>query len=216
MAAHPAPSAIPEPHGAADPVLRHSPLEDLQALVIGTLLVALAVTLFQHAGLLSGGTAGIAFLMHYLGGWSFGVAYFVLNLPFYWLSWRHMGRGFTLRTLVAVVLVSVMSEALPRHLAIARMDPWLAAVLGGILMGNGFLVLFRHHASLGGLGILALIAQSKRGLRAGHVQMAFDALIVAAAVFTVPLDRVALSIAAVVVLNLVIATNHRPGRYVAQ
>ncbi len=140
MAARPAPSATSEPHGAADPVLRHSPLEDLQALVIGTLLVALAVTLFQHAGLLSGGTAGIAFLMHYLGGWSFGVAYFVLNLPFYWLSWRHMGRGFTLRTLVAVVLVSVMSEALPRHLAIARMDPWLAAVLGGILMGNGFLV----------------------------------------------------------------------------
>lgn len=196
--------------------LKHTPLEDLQALLIGTLLVSLAVTLFQHAGLLSGGTAGIAFLAHYLGGWSFGLAYFVINLPFYWLAWRHMGRSFTLRTLAAVVLVALMSDWLPRHLVLASLDAWLAALLGGVLMGNGFLVLFRHHASLGGLGILALLAQKKRGWRAGHVQMAMDAVIVLAALATVPLDRVALSVAAAVVLNLVIATNHRPGRYVAQ
>ncbi|MBL0728565.1 YitT family protein [Rhizobacter sp. J219] len=203
----------------ADPdpsTLRHTPLEDLQALLIGTLLVSLAVTLFQHAGLLSGGTAGIAFLAHYLGGWSFGLAYFVINLPFYWLAWRHMGKSFTLRTLAAVVLVAVMSDWLPRHLVLASLDAWLAALLGGVLMGNGFLVLFRHQASLGGLGILALLAQKKKGWRAGHVQMAMDAAIVCAALATVPLDRVALSVAAAVVLNLVIATNHRPGRYVAQ
>lgn len=196
--------------------LKHTPLEDLQAILIGTLLVSLAVTLFQHAGLLSGGTAGIAFLAHYLGGWSFGMAYFVINLPFYWLAWRHMARRFTLRTLAAVVLVAVMSDWLPRHLVLASLDAWLAALLGGVLMGNGFLVLFRHHASLGGLGILALLAQKKKGWRAGHVQMAMDAAIVCAALATVPLDRVALSVAAAVVLNLVIATNHRPGRYVAQ
>lgn len=196
--------------------LRHTPLEDLQALLIGTLLVALGVTLFKHAGLLSGGTAGIAFLMHYLGGWSFGLAYFVINLPFYWVAWRHMGRKFTLRTIAAVMLVSFLSDWLPRHLVLASLDAWVAAILGGVLMGNGFLVLFRHHASLGGLGILALLAQKKRGWRAGHVQMAMDAVIVVAAVATVPLQRVALSIVAALVLNLVLATNHRPGRYVAQ
>lgn len=197
-------------------LLRHTPLEDLQALLIGTLLVALAVTLFKHAGLLSGGTAGIAFLMHYLGGWSFGLAYFVINLPFYWVAWRHMGRKFTLRTIAAVVLVAFLSDWLPQHLVLASLDAWVAAILGGVLMGNGFLVLFRHHASLGGLGILALLAQKKRGWRAGHVQMAMDAVIVIAAVATVPPQRVALSVVAAVVLNLVLATNHRPGRYVAQ
>ncbi len=197
-------------------VLRHSRLEDIQALAIGTLLVALGVTLFQHAGLLSGGTAGIAFLLHYVGGWSFGVAYFVINLPFYWIAWKHMGRAFTLRTALSVGLVSILCDWLPHHLVLAMIDPWLAAVLGGVLMGNGFLILFRHSASLGGLGILALIAQRKLGWRAGHVQMAFDALIVSSALLTVPLDRVVMSIAAALVLNLVIATNHRPGRYVAQ
>lgn len=202
--------------GAADPALRHGPLEDAQALLIGTLLVALAVAMFKHAGLLTGGTAGLAFLAHYLGGWPFGLVYFVLNLPFYWIAWRHMGRAFTLKTLAAVALVSVLSDALPTHLAFSRLDPWLAAVLGGVLMGNGFLVLFRHHASLGGVGILALLLQKTRGWRAGYVQMAVDAAIVVAAFVTVPWPRVAMSVLGAVVLNLVIATNHRPGRYVAQ
>lgn len=205
-----------DPAAPADPALQHSLLEDLQALLIGTLLVALAVTMFKHAGLLSGGTAGIAFLLHYAGGWPFGAAYFVINLPFYWLAWRHMGHSFTLRTFAAVLLVSALSDWLPQHLGFARLDPWLAAVLGGVLMGNGFLVLFRHRASLGGMGIVALLLQQTRGWRAGHVQMAVDAAVVCAAIATVPWPRVALSVAAAVVLNLVIATNHRPGRYVGQ
>ncbi len=202
--------------GATDPALRHGPLEDAQALLIGTLLVSLAVAMFRHAGLLSGGTAGIAFLVHYAGVASFGLAYFVINLPFYWIAWRHMGRAFTLKTLAAVTLVSVLGDLLPRYIAFSLLEPWLAAVLGGVLMGNGFLILFRHHASLGGLGILALLLQKTRGWRAGYVQMAVDAAIVVAAIATVPWPRVAMSVLGAVVLNLVIATNHRPGRYVAQ
>ena len=44
------------------PWLRPAPRPLWRLLLIGTLLVALGVTLFQHAGLLSGGTAGLAFL----------------------------------------------------------------------------------------------------------------------------------------------------------
>lgn len=213
-ASPPPPPDTVVPYGTDD--LKHSALEDVQALLIGTLLVALGVTLFQFAGLVSGGTVGIAFLIHYLGVGSLGTVYFLINLPFYVLSWKYMGRAFTLRTAVAVAMVSVLCDWLPHKLAFARLDPWLAAVLGGVLMGNGFLILFRHKASLGGLGIVALIAQSKLHWRAGHVQMALDALIVSCALLAVPLERVALSIVAVVALNIVIATNHRPGRYIAQ
>lgn len=208
----PTADSIDERHAAP----RHSVAEDVQALVIGTLLVALAVSMFRHGGLLSGGTVGIAFLIHYLGGWSFGVVYFVMNLPFYWLAWRHMGPAFTMKTFAAVGLLSLTSDWLAHHLSFGRLEPWLAAVLGGVLLGNGFLILFRHQASLGGTGVLALLLQKTRGWRAGHVQLAIDAVIVAAAVVSVSWQRIALSVLAVTVLNLVIATNHRPGRYVAQ
>jgi uncharacterized membrane-anchored protein YitT (DUF2179 family) len=195
--------------------LRHSRAEDALALLSGTALIALAVALFQHAQLLSGGTAGIAFLLHYGTGWGFGPVFFVLNLPFYVLAWQRMDRAFLLKTMLAVALVSVLTELTPHFITFGQVQPLYAALVGGVLLGVGFLILFRHRASLGGVGILAFYLQEKRGWRAGHVQMGVDALILLLALATAPLPQVALSVAGAVVLNLTLAINHRAGRYLA-
>lgn len=194
---------------------RHSLFEDVQALVTGTLFISLGVVLFNRTGLLTGGTAGLAFLVHYASGISFGKVFFVLNLPFYWLAWRRMGRAFTIKTFVAVALLSVLAEWHPLVVRFEALDPWYAAVMGGLLMGAGFLMLFRHRASLGGVGILALYLQDSRGWRAGRVQMVIDCAIVATAFATVEPMRVVYSLAGAVALNLILAINHKPGRYVA-
>ena len=81
-------------------------------------------------------------------------------------------------------------------------------------MGTGLLVLFRHRASLGGINVVALYLQERWGWRAGRVQMAIDALIVLAAFSVTDPGRVALSVLGAVLLNLTLAINHRPGRYV--
>lgn len=69
-----------------------------------------------------------------------------------------------------------ISAWLLHHLALASVDDWLAAVLGGVFRRNGFLLLFLHHASLEGLGVVALLAQRKLGWRAGQFQIAVDAV----------------------------------------
>lgn len=204
----PAPS--PAPSG-----LRHSLVEDALALLSGTGLIALAVSMFQHAQLLSGGTAGIAFLLHYNLGVGFGPVFFVLNLPFYALAWRRMERAFLLKTMAAVALLSVLTEVTPQFIRFQTLQPLYAALLGGVLLGVGFLILFRHRASLGGVGILAFYLQETRGWRAGHVQMAVDSLILLLALALAPLSQVLLSIAGAVVLNFTLAINHRAGRYIA-
>lgn len=206
----PAPD-IPPPHSA----LRHSHAEDALALLSGTALIALAVTLFQHAQLLSGGTAGLAFLLHYGMGWGFGPVFFVLNLPFYVLAWRRMDRAFLYKTMLAVALLSVLTEITPQFIRFEQLAPLYAALIGGVLLGVGFLILFRHRASLGGVGILAFWLQETRGWRVGHVQMAVDTLILLLALITAPLTQVALSVVGAVVLNLTLAINHRAGRYIA-
>lgn len=202
---------IPSPRSA----LRHSLAEDALALLSGTALIALAVTLFQHAQLLSGGTAGLAFLLHYGMGWGFGPVFFVLNLPFYLLAWRRMDRAFLYKTMLAVALLSLMTELTPQFIRFEQLQPLYAALIGGVLLGVGFLILFRHRASLGGVGILAFYLQETRGWRAGHVQMAVDTLILLLALVTTSLTQVALSVAGAVVLNLTLAINHRAGRYIA-
>ena len=53
------------------------------------------------------------------------------------------------------------------------------------------------------------------GWRAGKVQMAVDCGIVLAAFFTVSPLQLVYSLVGAVVLNLTLAVNHKPGRYVA-
>lgn len=142
--------------------------------------------------------------------------FFVINLPFYWLAWRQMGPVFTLKTFTAVALLSVETELMPQWLSFGQLDALFAALIGGVLMGNGLLILFRHRASLGGVGIVALLLQERRGWRAGHVQMAVDCAIVAASLWLFEPQRVLVSVLGAVAVNMVLATNHRPGRYVAQ
>lgn len=195
---------------------RHHWFEDAQALLTGTLLFALAIMLLRQAGLLTGGTAGVTFLAHYATGLSFGLLYFLINIPFYVFGFKALGKAFTLKTFCAVGLLSLYSELLPQWISVARIDPLFAAIIGGLLAGAGLLMLIRHQASLGGLGIMAIYLQKEKGWRAGNVQMAADGLIVLGALLIVDIDKVALSILGAFVLNLVLTVNHRPGRYFGQ
>ncbi len=194
---------------------RHSLFDDAQGLLTGTLFVALALVLFRQAGLVTGGTAGLAFILHYALGWPFGLAFFAINLPFYLLAWRRMGARFTLKTFAAVALLSLLAELVPRWVVLQSVQPLFAALGGGLLMGAGLLILFRHRASLGGLNVLVLWLQEARGWRAGQVQMALDGLILLAAAPWVGWGALALSVLAAVALNLALAVNHKPGRYAA-
>jgi len=194
---------------------RHRTYEDIQALLTGTLFVAMGVVMFGHTGLLTGGTVGIAFLLHYATGWNFGVLIFVLNLPFYGLAWKRMGRPFTLKTFAAVGLLALLTNVVPTLVHFESLNPVFTAVMGGLLMGAGMLILFRHRASLGGFNVLVLYLQERFGWRAGRIQMALDCAIVLCSLAVVDWPHTALSVLGAVVLNQTLATNHRVGRYMA-
>jgi uncharacterized membrane-anchored protein YitT (DUF2179 family) len=193
--------------------LRHGRFEDAQALFTGSLFVGITMMMFAQAGLLTGSTAGLAFVLHYATGWSFGGIYFAINLPFYWFAWRHIGRSFTIKTFVSVAVLSVIVELGPRLIHIDYLHPAFAAIAGGLLMGTGVLFLARHRSSLGGATIVSLYLQERYGLRAGKVQMAIDCTVVALALWVVPWERVAWSVLAAVVMGVFLAVSHRPGRY---
>jgi uncharacterized membrane-anchored protein YitT (DUF2179 family) len=198
----------------ASPVpLPHSRLEDVLGLVTGTLVASVGLYLLKSSGAVTGGTAGLALLLSYVVPLPFGVVFFGINVPFFALALWRKGVAFTLRTALAVGLVSAFSLLNPLALRFARLDPVYAAIVGNLLCGIGLLILFRHRASLGGFNIVALLAQERLGWRAGYVQMAMDVVVVAAALFVVPPVGVLISAIGAVVLNLVLALNHRPGRY---
>lgn len=193
----------------------HTPIEDILALLLGTLVVSFGAALLKQAGALTGGMAGLAFLIHYATGIRFGVAFFVVNLPFYYLAFRRMGKGFVIKTFCAVVLVSVFTELHSRFIDISHLNPLYAAVFANCVMGIGFIVLFRHKSSLGGSNILALYLQDRYKLSAGKFMMGVDVCIVVASLFVVSLQMLLVSVLGAIILNLIIAMNHRPNRYLA-
>ncbi len=126
MTRPPAPSAPLPP--ASVP---HTATEDAVAIFTGVLMISVGIAFFTSAGLLTGGTAGLAFLLHYATGIGFGKIFFVLNLPFYWLALRKLGREFTFKTFVAVLLLSLLTELQSQFLQFAHIEPLYAlSVIG--------------------------------------------------------------------------------------
>ena len=94
-------------------------------------------------------------------------------------------------------------------------EPLYAMVLGNLLAGAGILVLFRHGASLGGFNIVALMAQDRWGVPAGYLLLVLDVAVILGSLAVSSGTTVLMSAFGAIVLNLILAVNHRPGRYAA-
>ena len=194
---------------------RHTRMEDAQGLVFGAAMCAFGLLVLTGAGLVTGQTAGLAVLISYATGWAFGPVFFVINIPFYILAWVRLGPEFTIKTLISVSLISAMSGFMGDLVTVVPQNPAIAAVLFGMITGAGLLAIFRHRASLGGVGIVAYDLQERFGWRAGLVQLAFDLVLFAAAFLILPPNLVLWSLLGAVVLNAILAINHRRDHYIA-
>lgn len=77
------------------------------------------------------GVVGIAFLVHYSIGFSFGAVFFLVNLPFYYLAFRRLGLAFTVKTFCAIAMTALLSEYMPGFFAFESINPVAAALSAG-------------------------------------------------------------------------------------
>jgi uncharacterized membrane-anchored protein YitT (DUF2179 family) len=202
--------ARPDLHDSA----RHTAIEDVHALLIGSSFIAVGLTLLKAAGLVTGGVAGVALILSYLGGWPVGVVFFVLNIPFYVLAQRTLGWVFTFKTLATNLLLAGLAWGMPYWLKIGERRSDLR---GGVR---------RHDHRHGHPGPGAAQVQRRRGRGAGALSLRKSAgsaparcrwLPTAwswlAAFFTISLRQAAAVLASAVALSVVIIANHKPGRY---
>ncbi|MFV0410213.1 MAG: YitT family protein [Paracoccus sp. (in: a-proteobacteria)] len=201
------------PPGPA-PTTRHNALDDAQGIAYGSFMAALSIVALTHLGFITGQTAGLALLISYASGWDWAPLYFIINIPFYWLGWKRFGKVFVAKSLFAVTLTSALAAILPAYIGFSQLNPLLGAIMIGAFTGSGLIALFRHGASLGGVGIVGLYVQDATGFRAGWVQLIFDAGIFAIAFFLLDPVAVCWSFVGALVANLTIAINHRRDRYI--
>ena len=182
---------------------------DVQGMTFGVVMTSLGVVFLKAAGLITGQTAGLAILLSYVLSIDFGILFFIISAPFFWLAWTNKGAVFTIRTIIAVAGISAITPLISHYLVFASIPGLLAAMLGGACSGIGLIALFRHGSSAGGLGILALIVEKYTGFKTGWFQLCFDGGVFAISLFVLDFEQVLYSFIGAVILNAIIAWNFR-------
>jgi uncharacterized membrane-anchored protein YitT (DUF2179 family) len=175
----------------------------------GCLIVALGIQFFTSSNLVIGGTAGLSIILKQLTGLSFGVLFFLVNIPFYILAIKQMGLAFTIRTFISVSILSVLSDFLAVYVTFKVAHPLIGSVLGGALIGFGLILIFRSGSSLGGINILALFLDKRYRINPGRTIMTTDIIIVGSATFVFGLKQILFSMVAIFVMSSILGRYHK-------
>lgn len=159
-------------------------LLDLLFYMAGSLLYALSVNCFSAPNNIApGGITGLATVVNFLENRiPIGITMLVMNTPLLLAAWWKLGRRFTLRTLIATVVSSVMIDLTVPFMPAFTGDKILTCIFGGLLSGAGLGLIFVRGATTGGTDVVArLIEQKYRGFSIGRLMLLVDAVIVAIA-----------------------------------
>lgn len=104
-------------------------------IIIGTFLMATAVSLFLLPNQLSsGGFTGVATILYYLLKLPMGISIIALNIPIFILSFIKKGKSFVIKGVMGTVFLSIFIDLLDKYPALTA-DRFLACIYGGIIMG---------------------------------------------------------------------------------
>lgn len=195
--------------------MRHSIFEDAYAYLTGCTFVVLGLVWLKAAGLVTGGIAGLSLLFSYIVPLPPGVLFTLLNIPFFVLAGRALGRIVIIKAIVANLLISGLALLVPLAFRLEEVNSLFAALFGGTVIGAGILILARHQVGVGGIGMLAIALQKKRGWNAGRTQLVGDILIVSSAllILEMSLNQFTTSILSAAAVAGVLIVFHKPGRY---
>lgn len=123
-----------------------------------------------------GGITGIAQAVNGIFGVpSVGVLTILFNVPLFLLSWRLLGGGTLVSSLYAMAVSSVFIDLVSAHVTFPPMEPLLASLLGGAVMGFALGIILMQGATTGGTDLAArLLKIPLPWLSIGYILLALD------------------------------------------
>ncbi len=154
-------------------------------IAIGAFLAAFALQVFLFPNrLIDGGIVGLAMIGAYTFGKSlFAPLLFLLNIPFLFLAYRSIGKGFVFYMLYALITFSLWSVAI-HHFAPGwefHGETLEVVVVGGAILGVGLGLIIRYGGCTDGTEILGIIINNKTGITVGQVILICNIFIFGAA-----------------------------------
>lgn len=165
-------------------------------IILGAILMGVGLEEFLVPNkILDGGIVGISIILSHVTGVRLGIFIFILNIPFFYIGYKQIGKTFALSTLLGITILSLTTTFL-HSFPVFTSDPLLATVFGGIVLGAGVGIVIRFGGSLDGTEILAIIMNKKLPFSVGEIVMFFNIFIFMVAGFVFGWDRAMYSLIA--------------------
>lgn len=158
-------------------------------ITIGATLAAASLEIFLIPNsIIDGGLTGISIILNKLFSIPVSILIILLNIPFFILAYKNMGKRFVVKAVYAIVTFTILLEVFGTVEEVTD-DILLATVYGGLLLGVGVGLVIRGGACLDGTEIVAIVIGKKSSLSVGQVVFFFNIFIYGTAIFVFGPDR---------------------------
>lgn len=173
-------------------------------LTFGAILAAFSLETFLIPNtILDGGITGISIIVSKLTKIPISLLVLILNIPFIFIGYKNLGKGFLFRTIYCMVLFSLSLSFFQLFEAVTE-EILLATVFGGILLGVGVGVIIHFGGCVDGTESVAIVISKKTNLSVGQIVLIFNLVIYSVAGFIFGFDRAMYSLLTYVITFKVI------------
>ncbi len=166
-------------------------IKDVLQILFGLIVYSIGFTCFMLPyDITSGGVSGISALIYYATGFHANYSYFIINMGLLMLALYHMGRQYTVKTVVATILVSSAIGIIQDMITITDPDgtqhlmklvgdqKFMACTIGGLMEGLGLALVFLAGGSTGGTDIIASCVNKYWNISLGRLMLYLDIVII--------------------------------------
>ena len=162
-------------------------LKDIILVVCGVVSACFGLKSFlMPSHFIDGGVTGISLLTSSLTGWNLSYLIVIINTPFIILGYKQIGKGFAIKTAIAITALSLSLVFLP--FSPITHEKILIAFFGGFFLGGGIGLAMRGGCVIDGTEVLALYISRKSQLSVGNIILILNIIIFAFAAYFINID----------------------------
>ena len=163
-------------------------------LIIGAASAAFSIECFLIPNtILDGGVTGISMMINYLSGIALSILIVVINIPFFIIGFKALGKRFLFRGLFSTGAFAMFLEVFKGVDTVTNSE-LLAVVFGGVLLGAGVGLVLRYGGCLDGTEIAAMLLSRKVSVSTGGIIFMINIFIYITAGLLFGWDRALLSL----------------------
>ena len=158
-------------------------------LTLGAIIAAYALESFLIPNtILDGGITGCSIILSKLSDFPVSLLILILNIPFVYIGYKNLGKGFLIRAVYSMLLFS-FALSIFRYYEPITEQMLLATVFGGILLGIGVGLVIHFGGCVDGTESVALVISKRTSLSVGQVVLLFNLVIYSIAGMMFGIDR---------------------------